>query len=81
MLYSFRKNAVIQSSKIRAISASRFFILAGVFAGDKLEFWERRTQSVVSQERCKKLLEDSPWVKTSRDNLALDGNNSKFTAL
>jgi hypothetical protein len=65
MFNPFREIAVIQSGK-RAKKALYFLpilILAGLLAGDKLEFWEKKNSSQWSQKECRKLLEDSPWVK------------------
>jgi hypothetical protein len=65
MAPSTKKNSVMQ--KNRLMKMAFYFLptllLAGVFADDKLEFWEKKDSSQWSQKECKKLLEDSPWVK------------------
>jgi hypothetical protein len=65
MVPSFKVNAVPQSSRLikTAFCLLPIFIFACVFAGDKIEFWEKKDPSQWSQKECKKLLEDSPWVK------------------
>jgi hypothetical protein len=65
MFHPFQKNTVSQSSRPtkKAFYFIPIFVLVAVFAGNKLEYWEKKDSSQWSQKECRKLLEDSPWVK------------------
>jgi len=65
MFHPFKEDAGARSGQPnkKALYLVALCFLASVFAGDKLEFWEKKDSSQWSQKECKKLLEDSPWVK------------------